>query len=121
MRQRIVLISAIMHNPELLVLDEPFTGLDTTTTLVARNVVELLARNGKAIFFSSPVLEVMERLCTHLVVLKMGRAIAAGTTDEIRGSFARGDLEQAFLQLTDHVDAGQVARKISQIVLDRAG
>src|SRR5690348_2556706 len=72
MRQRIVLISALMHDPDLLVLDEPFSGLDVTSALVIRHVIAKLASDGKAILFSSPVLEQADRLCTHLVLLKKG-------------------------------------------------
>ena len=79
MRQRIVLIAALMHDPELLVLDEPFSGLDVTSALVVRRVVAMLAAQGKAIFFSSPVLEQVEKLCSHLVVLKKGSVVASGT------------------------------------------
>src|SRR5206468_9977261 len=70
MRQRIVLISALMHDPELLVVDEPFSGLDVTSALIMREVIAKLAGEGKSILFSSPVLEQADRLCTHLVVLK---------------------------------------------------
>src|SRR5271165_238599 len=66
MRQRIMLIAALMHDPEVLILDEPFSGLDISMALIFRQVVKMLAQCGKAIFFCSPVLEVVEKLCTHL-------------------------------------------------------
>src|ERR1700722_19427812 len=83
MRQRIVLIAALMHDPELLGLAEPFSGLDVSSAAVVRRVVEMLAAQRKAIFFSSPVLEQVEKLCSHLVLLKKGSVVAAGTLDEV--------------------------------------
>jgi ABC-2 type transport system ATP-binding protein len=110
MRQRIVLISAMIDDPELLVLDEPFSGLDVTSASVVRRVIVMLAAEGKAIFFSSPVLEQVEKLCTHLVVLKKGSVVAAGSMEEVRAGFAGLELEEGFMQLTEQVDAESIAR-----------
>lgn len=112
MRQRIVLISALLHNPDILILDEPFSGLDVTTALVMRKVIKLLSEAGKLIFFSSPVLEVVEKLCTHVVLLKRGRVVASGPVGNLDGGFGRLDLETAFLQLTEQVDADSIAEHI---------
>ena len=116
MRQRIVLISALIHDPDVLILDEPFSGLDTTSALIVRKVIELLAGEGKAIFFSSPVLEVMEKLCTHLVILREGAVVVSGSMEELRANFAQKGFEEAFLQLSEHVDADQIARNIVSTV-----
>lgn len=112
MRQRIVLIAALIHDPELLILDEPFSGLDVTSALVLRRMIELLAYNGKAIFFSSPVLEQADRLCTHLVLLKRGSVVASGSMEEMQAGFAGKDLESGFMQVTEQVDADKIAREI---------
>jgi ABC-2 type transport system ATP-binding protein len=112
MRQRIVLISALMHDPELLVLDEPFSGLDVTSALVLRHVIARLAAEGKAILFSSPVLEQVDRLCSHLVVLKKGTVVGAGSMDEMQAGFAGLGLEAGFMQLTEQVDADRIAQNI---------
>ena len=82
MRQRIVLIAALLHDPELLVLDEPFAGLDVTSALVLRRVIGLLAAEGTAVFFSSPVLEQVDHLCSHLVLLKQGLVVASAPIEE---------------------------------------
>ena len=110
MRQRIVLVSALMHDPELLVLDEPFSGLDVTSAMVLRRVIARLASEGKAVFFSSPVLEQVDKLCTHLVVLKRGSVVAAGSMEEMNAGFAGLGLEAGFMQLTEQVDADRIAQ-----------
>jgi ABC-2 type transport system ATP-binding protein len=112
MRQRIVLIAALLHDPELLVLDEPFSGLDVTSALVVRHVIAMLAAGGKAIFFSSPVLEQVEKLCSHLVLLKKGSMVAAGTIGEVSAGFAGLGLEAGFMQITEQADAGRMAQTI---------
>jgi ABC-2 type transport system ATP-binding protein len=117
MRQRIVLISALMHDPELLVLDEPFSGLDVTSALVVRRVVAMLAAQGKAVFFSSPVLEQVEKLCSHLVLLKTGSVVASGTIEEVRDGFDGLGLEAGFMQLTEQMDADRMAQQILSAVL----
>jgi ABC-2 type transport system ATP-binding protein len=117
MRQRIVLIAALMHDPGLLVLDEPFSGLDVTSALVLRRVIALLAAQGKAVFFSSPVLEQVDKLCSHLVLLKRGSVVASGPIGEVEASFAGLGLEAGFMQLTEQVDAGHIAQNIVSAVL----
>jgi ABC-2 type transport system ATP-binding protein len=117
MRQRIVVIAALLHDPLLLVLDEPFSGLDVASVLVLRKLIALLARRGKAIFFSSPVLEQMDQLCSHLLVLNRGSVVASGSLEELRAGFAGLSLEAGFLQLTEQTDAESVAENILVAVL----
>jgi ABC-2 type transport system ATP-binding protein len=117
MRQRIVLIAAIMHDPELLVLDEPFSGLDVTSALVLRRVIQRLAGQGKALLFSSPVLEQVDTLCSHLLVLKRGSVVASGSMEAMREGFAGLSLEAGFMQLTEQVDADRIANDIVAAVL----
>jgi len=116
MRQRIVLIAALMHDPELLVLDEPFSGLDVTSGLVVRRLIAMLAGQGKAIFFSSPVLEQVEKLCSHLVLLKKGSVVASGTLEEVRDGFEGLGLEAGFMQITEQTDAERMAQNILSAV-----
>jgi ABC-2 type transport system ATP-binding protein len=112
MRQRIVVISALMHDPALLVVDEPFSGLDVTSALVLRHVIARLAGGGKAVFFSSPVLEQADRLCTHLTILNRGTVVASGSMEEMRAGFGGKGLEEGFMQLTEQVDADHIAQEI---------
>jgi ABC-2 type transport system ATP-binding protein len=117
MRQRIVVISALLDDPDLLVLDEPFSGLDVASALVLRRVIALLAAEGKGVFFSSPVLEQVDHLCSHLVLLKRGAVVAAGAMAEMRAGFAGLSLEDGFMQLTEQEDAGRIAQEILAAVL----
>lgn len=112
MRQRILLIAAVMHDPELLILDEPFSGLDVTTTLIMRKAIQLLGDGGKAIFFCSPVIEVVEKICTHLLLLRKGNMAAYGTLEEVR----KTALEKTFLELTEDIDADRIAREFADAV-----
>ena len=112
MWQRIVVISALLDDPDLLVLDEPFSGLDIASALVLRRVIGLLAAAGKGVFFSSPVLEQVDQLCSHLVLLKRGAVVASGAIDDMRAGFAGLSLEAGFMQLTEQVDAGRLAQEI---------
>jgi len=97
MKQKIALISAFMHDPRLLVLDEPFVGLDPKSTYVLKQKMKQLCAGGSSVFFSSHVLEVVANLCDHLAILKEGAIIRMGTTGEI---VTEGQtLEEVFLGL----------------------
>jgi len=112
MRQRIALISATMHDPDLLIRDEPFTGLDVTSSLVLRQVIERLAAAGKAIFFASPAIEVVERLRNRFVLLRQGRPIAAGSMTETLAQLGYSRLEDAFVQMAEEADTARTAAAI---------
>jgi ABC-2 type transport system ATP-binding protein len=107
MRKKTALAAAIIHTPRVLFLDEPFEGIDAITGRVIRNVLRQLTGQGTTIFFSSHILEIVERLCTRLAVINDGRLVAQGTIAEIRQRAAAGDdatLEDLFLNA---VGAGQ--------------
>ena len=94
MRQKLVLISAFMRNPKLLVLDEPFVGLDPQASFTLKNIMREFVKNGGAIFYSTHVLEVAEKLCNKVVMIKDGAVIKQGTMKEIK---ADKSLEEVFL------------------------
>lgn len=96
MRQKLVLIGAFMHEPELLVLDEPFVGLDPAAAHELKQMMAEIAGRGSAVFFSSHVLEVVEKLCNRVAILRAGELLACGTTDEVRGDES---LEEVFMTL----------------------
>lgn len=100
MRQKIVIISAIIHEPKLLVLDEPFVGLDPKATYTLKEIMREMCSNGSAVFFSTHVLDVAEKLCNRVVIIKEGRIIASGTMDELTKDRS---LEDVFLE----VDSGE--------------
>lgn len=99
MKQKIALIAALIHNPKLLVLDEPFVGLDPMATHNLKEVMKELCNNGTIIFFSSHVLEVVEKLCNKIAIIKNGKIIISGPTDEVKGNLS---LEDAFLDLYEN-------------------
>ena len=107
MRQKLVLVGALLHDPALLVLDEPFVGLDPSASHELKAILRERAEAGGAVFFSSHVLEVVERLCDTVAVIRRGELVASGPTDEVRGS---DSLEDVFLELVDQKD-GAVARR----------
>ena len=99
MKQKIALISAFIHKPKLLVLDEPFVGLDPKSAFALKNTMKEFCLEGNAIFFSTHVLEVAEKLCNKIAIIKNGELIASGTTQEVRGTQS---LEDVFLELTEN-------------------
>ena len=108
MRQKLVLVGALLHDPTLLVLDEPFVGLDPSASHELKAILRERAEAGGAVFFSSHVLEVVERLCDTVAVIRRGELVASGPTDEVRGSES---LEDVFLELVDQKDGIAVARR----------
>ncbi len=98
MRQKLVLVGALIHEPRLLVLDEPFVGLDPVATHELKRILCELAARGSAVFFSSHVLEVVEKLCNKVAIIRAGKLLAAGTTEQVRGDES---LEEVFLDLVD--------------------
>lgn len=117
MRQRVLLIAALMDNPEVLVLDEPLSGLDVTSVVIIKNLVQALRARGKAIFYCSHILEVVEKVCTHLIVLRKGQVIAHGPTNEVRERIGTSSLEGVFLHLVEEKDVAKTANEIVDIVV----
>lgn len=99
MKQKLALISAFMHQPKLLVLDEPFVGLDPKASFHLKNMMKKLCQAGSAIFFSTHVLEVAEKLCNNIAIIKGGKLIVSGPTEEVRGN---SSLEAVFMEVSDN-------------------
>jgi len=103
----------------VLILDEPLDGLDANTALIVKELLKRMAGQGKTILFSSHILEVVERMCTRIVIIQNGREVAKGTSAEIVRSTATSSLEEAFSKLTGVRDVGQVTAEFLAS-LDRA-
>jgi ABC-2 type transport system ATP-binding protein len=117
MKQRLLLIAALLHDPDVLILDEPDSGLDVATMLVVRRLVRALAARGKAILYSSHVLEVVEKLCTRVIVLHRGHIVANDSVEHLRTLMARDSLEDVFSQLVSQSNPEQVADDIADVVM----
>lgn len=98
MKQKLAIISALIHEPELIIMDEPFVGLDPKASHRLKEIMRNICREGGAIFFSTHVLEVAEKLCDKVAIIKKGKLIKEGTTEEVRGDVS---LEEVFLELED--------------------
>ena len=96
MKQKLAVISALMHQPRLLVMDEPFTGLDPKASFLLKQKMRALCDQGAAVFFSTHVLEVAEKLCDKVAIIRRGRLVVEGTMEEVRG---QDSLEEVFLEL----------------------
>ena len=102
MKQKLALISALIHKPRLMVMDEPFVGLDPKASHALKGIMRGICDEGGAIFFSTHILEVAEKLCDKIAIIKNGKLIANGTVAEVRGN---NSLESIFLELTGDGDA----------------
>jgi ABC-2 type transport system ATP-binding protein len=119
MKQKTLIIAALLHDPEVVILDEPESGLDVGSILLLRHLVRLLARRGKAILYSSHVVENVERLCSRVIVLSAGRVVMDGEVDRIRTVAPSGSLEEAFATLAAQ-RPDVVAEQIADIVTHHA-
>lgn len=96
MKQKLAIISALIHNPKLIIMDEPFVGLDPKAAHIVKELMREICDNGGAIFFSTHVLEVAEKLCDKIAIIKDGKLVKTGTTEEVKGD---ASLESVFLEL----------------------
>lgn len=116
MRQKVLIAAALMHNPQVLVFDEPLSGLDVTSALVFRNLIKALAGQGKMIVYSSHVLEAVEKICSKVVILRRGKIVANDSVENLRNLMQAPSLEDVFSQLVLHEDTQQVAADILAVV-----
>lgn len=116
MRQKILLSAALMHNPDLLILDEPLSGLDVTTALVLRELLQGLAAQGRMILYSSHVLDVLEKVCSQVLILYKGRVAAHDSVEGLRQSLHESSLEGIFGQLTREQNHRVVADNILEVM-----
>lgn len=116
MRQRVLIAAAVMHDPQLLILDEPLSGLDVVSARLLKDLLELLAADGKAVLYISHVLEVVEQVCSRVVVIARGRVLANAPPSELTQLMRLPNLESVFAQLVQQQDTGAAAREIVEVM-----
>jgi ABC-2 type transport system ATP-binding protein len=116
MRQKILLVAALLHNPDLILLDEPFSGLDVTTSLVLRGLIQHLGRRGKTVLFSCHELDIVEKVCSRVVILHKGKVVANDSIAALRSLLSAPSLEAVFAQLATNVDLESVSTVLADLV-----
>jgi len=108
MRQKILIAAALVHNPDLILLDEPLSGLDVNAAILIKGLIAALAAEGKAVLYSSHVLDVVEKVCNRVVIIDQGSLIAEGSPEELRATTGKTTLEEVFRKVTgaDEKDPG---------------
>jgi len=116
MRQKLLISSALLHQPELIVVDEPMVGLDPRSARILKDLFRAYTKNGGTIFLSTHTLEVAEALCDRIAIIQHGEVIASGTMDELRADAADGSahLEEIFLKLTGGDDMAEIVRGLQE-------
>ena len=114
MKQKVLISAALLHNPSVLFLDEPLSGLDANTALVLKELLRELASQGKTVFYCSHVLEVVEKVCDRIVILNNGRIIADGNVEELKNLTSAASLEGVFSELTSTGDLPDIVRAFSE-------
>jgi ABC-2 type transport system ATP-binding protein len=116
MRQKVLLAAALLHNPEIILLDEPFSGLDVNSALILRNLIGKLAARGKVVLFSSHELETVERVSSHIVILHKGQVVANDSIEQLRSLMSLPTLESIFTELAIEQDTEGLSRQIIEII-----
>jgi ABC-2 type transport system ATP-binding protein len=116
MRQRVLIAAALLHDPKLLIFDEPLSGLDVISARLFKDLLELLAAQGKAILYISHVMEVVEQICNRVVVIAKGRVVADARPDDLASLMRLPNLEKVFAQLVEQQDTKTAALEIVEVM-----
>lgn len=116
MRQKVLIAAALLHNPDLVLLDEPFSGLDVGTALILRGLIQELAARGKVVLFSSHELDTVERVCSHVIILHRGKVVADDSIAHLRTMMELPTLEEIFSQLAVEQDTASIARQFADLI-----
>jgi len=116
MKQRVLISAALLHDPDILIFDEPLSGLDVSSALLFKHLVAELASRGKIILYISHVLEVVERICTKVVIIYQGQIKAEDSVSRLRDLMHVPSLEEIFTQLVQHEDMEVIARDIAEVI-----
>ncbi len=114
MKQKVLLSGAMLHDPDVLFLDEPLNGLDANTALLVKELIRNMAARGKTIFYSSHIMEVVEKVCDRVIILDKGKIAADGSIEELREMTRESSLEDVFSQVTHSEDMAEIARAFTR-------
>jgi ABC-2 type transport system ATP-binding protein len=120
MRQKVLIISSLLHNPDILFLDEPLSGLDANSVMVVKEIMSELASQGKTIFYSSHIMDVVERISSRIVLINNGQVVADGTFEELKEKSKEGSLEEIFNQLTGFNKHREIAEEFVSVLSGEA-
>ncbi|MBN2414360.1 ABC transporter ATP-binding protein [bacterium] len=121
MKQKVVISAALLHNPDIIFMDEPLNGLDANSALMIKKLIQNLAAEGKTVFYCSHILDVVENLCERVVIINEGTIVADGSVDELKNMTERSSLEGVFSRLTHAEDAGELAAAFSKTITGSKG
>ena len=116
MRQRVLISGALLHDPDILIFDEPLSGLDVSSILLFKHLVAELASRGKIVLYISHVLEVVEKICAKVIIVYKGRIMAENSVDQLRDLMQLSSLEAVFTQLVEQQDMERAARDIADAI-----
>jgi ABC-2 type transport system ATP-binding protein len=116
MRQKVLLSAALLHNPDLVLLDEPFSGLDVNAALILRDLISRLAERGKVVLLSSHEMETVERVASRVVILHKSRIVANDSIGQLRAMMALPNLEGIFSQLAVEQDSAAISSEMVQLM-----
>ena len=116
MKQKILISAALLHDPDVVIFDEPLSGLDVTTGMIFKHLVRELSAKGKIILYSSHVLEVVEKVCTRVLILRYGQVVAHDSVENLRTLLASPSLENVFAQLVVQEDTEKIARNMMDVI-----
>lgn len=116
MRQKVLLIASMIHNPDLLFLDEPLSGLDANSVMIVKELLEALAKAGKTIFYSSHIMDVVEKISHRIVLLDRGIIVANGSFESLKALNHEGSLEEIFNQLTGYSEQSKIAERMLNVI-----
>ncbi len=116
MKQKVLIISSLLHNPDILFLDEPLSGLDANSVMIVKEILSTLSKQGKTIFYSSHIMDVVEKISNRIILLNNGQVVADGSFEELKKVSKEGTLEQIFNQITGFNEYEKLAREFVAIV-----
>lgn len=116
MKQKVIIISSLMHNPDILFLDEPLSGLDANSVMIIKEILLSLKEEGKTIFYSSHIMEIVEKISDRIILLNDGAIVADGSFDDLKESVHQKSLEQIFNQLTGFSEYKNLAKKFISVI-----